>query len=53
VHIAGNAAQRRQLGKVNHFVYHRHGVAVVAAQKIQPVESPQNPGRFSPSSHTG
>jgi len=45
VRVAGNAAQRHKLSKLNRFLYHRQREAAVAAQ-IQSAESPRNPGRF-------
>ena len=46
VRVAGNAAQRHKLSKLNRFLYHRQREAAVAAQ-IQSAESPQNPGWFT------
>jgi len=43
VHIAGNAAQRHQLGKVNRFVYHRHARQPLPRKSNPP--SLHNPGR--------
>jgi hypothetical protein len=46
VRVAGNAAQRHKLSKLNRFISHRQREAGVAAQ-IQSAESPQNSWRFT------